>query len=50
MPMSKIVPTPMKSQGFASYSVCGVQERMLLVYSRAPSDAFRYNDAVCGFR
>ena len=33
MPITKTVPTAMKAQGFASYSVCGVQERIGLVYS-----------------
>ena len=50
MPSATPAAMPMKIQGFASYSVCGVQERMLLVYSRAVPDAFRYNDAVCVFR
>ena len=28
MPIAKNAPMPMKAQGLASYSVCGVQERM----------------------
>ena len=33
MPIASITPTPMKAQGLASYSVCGVQGRMPLFYS-----------------
>ena len=35
MPTAKITPTPMKTQGLASYSVCGVQERMVPILQRA---------------
>ena len=42
VPIAIAAPTPMKTQGFASYSVCGVQERIFLVYSlEARGDAFR---------
>src|SRR5579862_4111443 len=37
MPRARTEPTMMQAQGFASYSVCGVQERMALVYRRARS-------------
>ena len=32
-PTAQITPTPTKTQGLASYSVCGVQERMCRFYS-----------------
>src|ERR1700722_4423125 len=35
MPMPRTEPTTMQAQGFASYRVCGVQERIALVYRRA---------------
>jgi hypothetical protein len=32
MPTAKITPTPTSTQGFASYSICGVQNRMHQFY------------------
>ena len=38
IPMANITPMPMKAQGFASYSVCGVQDRMERFYSAWAAD------------
>src|SRR5579862_2937632 len=35
MPIASAAPTTMNTQGFASYSVCGVQDGMRVVYRRA---------------
>src|ERR1700678_3790774 len=44
IPTAKITPMPMKAQGFASYSICGVQCRTLRFYRACRSAAgFVYN-------
>jgi hypothetical protein len=47
-PIANITPTPINTQGLASYSVCGVQGRMARFYSaRAVSGRIRLQSAPC---